>query len=268
MKQKGGFTLIELLVVIAIIAILAAILFPVFAQAKEAAKQTSCLSNTKQIGTASMMYENDYDDVVPIGYYYDEPAGAPNGYVETIWHYELSPYMAEGKFDDTTDQSKGRPATRTCPSSLVRGALAYSMNVRLGGQGAIPDGFDTDPSGAKLTPISKSACSHIAETILFGEGTQNMAWGGNSGAMYWWTPGRVNGWGGDWATTDAQLSSIDGDSTTGDWSVERFQVRYRHNKSANMAFADGHSKARKRGSLKIWNWQATGDTEDTTYTTR
>lgn len=60
-----AFTLIELLVVIAIIAILAAILFPVFAQAKAAAKKISCLSNAKQIGTASMMYNGDYDDMAP-----------------------------------------------------------------------------------------------------------------------------------------------------------------------------------------------------------
>jgi prepilin-type N-terminal cleavage/methylation domain-containing protein/prepilin-type processing-associated H-X9-DG protein len=61
---KRGFTLIELLVVIAIIAILAAILFPVFAQAKEAAKKTACLSNLKQIGLAAVMYAGDYDDYI------------------------------------------------------------------------------------------------------------------------------------------------------------------------------------------------------------
>ena len=68
-RQWGrAFTLIELLVVIAIIAILAAILFPVFAQAKEAAKKTSSLSNGKQQGLCMLVYTADYDDLFPIGY--------------------------------------------------------------------------------------------------------------------------------------------------------------------------------------------------------
>src|SRR5690554_475488 len=66
-RQKLGraFTLIELLVVIAIIAILAAILFPVFAQAKESAKKASCISNLKQMALACLLYSADYDDVMP-----------------------------------------------------------------------------------------------------------------------------------------------------------------------------------------------------------
>ena len=63
--KRHGFTLIELLVVIAIIAILAAILFPVFARAREKARQSSCLSNVKQIGTGLLMYAQDYDEVLP-----------------------------------------------------------------------------------------------------------------------------------------------------------------------------------------------------------
>src|SRR5438067_275349 len=62
---RRGFTLIELLVVIAIIAILAAILFPVFAQARESARMTSCLSNLRQIGTGTLMYIQDYDELYP-----------------------------------------------------------------------------------------------------------------------------------------------------------------------------------------------------------
>jgi prepilin-type N-terminal cleavage/methylation domain-containing protein/prepilin-type processing-associated H-X9-DG protein len=69
MRRKRGFTLIELLVVIAIIAILAAILFPVFAQAREAARKTSCLSNLRQLGTGMLMYTQDYDEMFPLQFY-------------------------------------------------------------------------------------------------------------------------------------------------------------------------------------------------------
>src|SRR5579864_2083597 len=65
-RARNGFTLIELLVVIAIIAILAAILFPVFAQAREQARKTSCLSNQKQISTGFLMYVQDYDETFPL----------------------------------------------------------------------------------------------------------------------------------------------------------------------------------------------------------
>lgn len=77
MQRKLAFTLIELLVVIAIIAILAAILFPVFARAKEAAKQMACLSQAKQVATSVKMYLSDFDDTMPLFYAYNSqpPAG-------------------------------------------------------------------------------------------------------------------------------------------------------------------------------------------------
>src|SRR5438094_5376899 len=87
MRNRNGFTLIELLVVIAIIAVLAAILFPVFAQAREKARQTACLSNCKQIGTAVMMYAQDYDDHPPLWFYEVPKVGL------VYWHYWLKPYV-------------------------------------------------------------------------------------------------------------------------------------------------------------------------------
>ena len=88
MKYRAGFTLIELLVVIAIIAILAAILFPVFAQAKEAAKKTSTLSNAKQSATAMIIYTTDYDDLFPIAQPVDDRFGTQTGIPGAIlWNY-------------------------------------------------------------------------------------------------------------------------------------------------------------------------------------
>lgn len=83
--KARGFTLIELLVVIAIIAILAAILFPVFARAREAARATACRNNLKQIGTAMMMYVQDYDE--QLGHSWID---SPNNWT---WRYYLQPYI-------------------------------------------------------------------------------------------------------------------------------------------------------------------------------
>src|SRR5574337_570391 len=76
MRTRRAFTLIELLVVIAIIAILAAILFPVFARARDKARQATCMSNLKQIGLALMQYEQDYDEANP-GVWFGPISGVP-----------------------------------------------------------------------------------------------------------------------------------------------------------------------------------------------
>jgi prepilin-type N-terminal cleavage/methylation domain-containing protein/prepilin-type processing-associated H-X9-DG protein len=87
MRQRTGFTLIELLVVIAIIAILAAILFPVFARAREKARQTSCLSNVKQISLGIVMYTQDYDNVFPVSRNPQNPSSVD------YWYEMIMPYV-------------------------------------------------------------------------------------------------------------------------------------------------------------------------------
>ena len=91
--KRTGFTLIELLVVIAIIAILAAILFPVFARAREKARQTSCLSNLKQLAVALQMYTQDYDEMTP-AHTDDEPANPPPyNWMYDTFPLRLQPYI-------------------------------------------------------------------------------------------------------------------------------------------------------------------------------
>ena len=101
MKEKRGFTLIELLVVVAIIGILAAILFPVFARARENARRASCLSNLKQIGLGLMQYTQDYDERYPFGLCSTgactNSAKAPNGFMWIgnlwLWPQVIDPYV-------------------------------------------------------------------------------------------------------------------------------------------------------------------------------
>ena len=126
MKIVRAFTLIELLVVIAIIAILAAILFPVFAQAREAARKTSCLSNLKQSGIALLMYAQDYDEeLCPWHAGTDSAgntvAGAPfidGEKFDLAWDRLIQPYMKNGQATGLSEfLTAGR---RTFPSQFGR----------------------------------------------------------------------------------------------------------------------------------------------------
>ncbi|MEO7714797.1 MAG: DUF1559 domain-containing protein [Capsulimonas sp.] len=117
-----GFTLIELLVVIAIIAILAAILFPVFAKAREKARQTACLSNMKQLGLGFAQYTQDYDEIFPCGMY--QAAGAGNNGGQG-WAGQIYPYVKSKQVFTCPDDST--PVDR----NLQQTAMSYAMNQLL-----------------------------------------------------------------------------------------------------------------------------------------
>ena len=129
-QSRHGFTLIELLVVIAIIAVLSAILFPVFAQARESARKATCLSHEKEIGTAIMMYVNDYDEMYPMGYYY-ELGGATAGRRDQ-WCYNIQPYVKNNAiFKCLTDFIPTPPASSSGYMDLTVPALSYIPNYAI-----------------------------------------------------------------------------------------------------------------------------------------
>jgi prepilin-type N-terminal cleavage/methylation domain-containing protein/prepilin-type processing-associated H-X9-DG protein len=158
--MRRGFTLIELLVVIAIIAILAAILFPVFARAREKARQTSCLSNTKQMALAAKMYVADYDGMFPFSHirtqepqynWYERRTGSTYMSSDLFWPDLLYPYIKN-------------EAIFTCPSR-PENWTGYGWNIYLG--------YNTNKTGSPIYEGRHEAeLSAPAETAMIADGRQ------------------------------------------------------------------------------------------------
>ena len=241
--NRRGFTLIELLVVIAIIAILAAILFPVFAQAREKARGASCLSNMKQIGTGLIMYSQDYDESFPRGWYYQQPN------IPTTWRSVITPYIRTGTEQTGENNIRvmagGIWACPSGPSQAVNG---------IGGHGAIlvPPSMS---NGVEFPSVSQTQITRPASVLMATEvgldvngsgSTQGFtedwwAWGGSQWPPVW--EGINSG-----AQYDRDGVPAPADSNGYPWT---YMPRYRHNATANGIYADGHAKAAIKGRL---NW--------------
>ncbi len=131
MPKKHAFTLIELLVVIAIIAILASILFPVFARARENARRASCMSNLKQIGLGMMMYVQDYDETYPmIGFLSGDNITYPDGTVSSSnWIVRVYPYVKSSQLFNCPSNTIAPWTGSTSPSPVSN--TSYGANARL-----------------------------------------------------------------------------------------------------------------------------------------
>jgi len=175
--SRSGFTLIELLVVIAIIAILAAILFPVFAQARDKARAAACISNLKQFGSALMMYTQDYDEKL-VWFYNDQAGTAAGNFRAGYWWNPIYPYVKNG--DVFRCPSVARSAT--CDPDLKPYAdlrhCGFGINVAHVGYGSGDPYFS---AGKAADTKALAAIAEPARTIFLADSAYSPAANQNSG---------------------------------------------------------------------------------------
>ena len=245
-SRRSAFTLIELLVVIAIIAILAAILFPVFAQAREKARQTSCLSNAKQIGTAAMMYVQDYDEMYPLINMAFPQTGSVNCYANFKWSDLIQPYIKNtGVMTCPSDSS----ADRIFRNQADRLAISPGCNTGRSPGGSYSANYLYAFSGIGDAPFGNSmaAVGQPADTVFVAE-TQPTVNG-----QLWAPTAALTGAIGNVATQNRRFILLPNASPPSfgytDGANRRYWVLARHSQFANIIWCDGHAKAMKVGQL-------------------
>ena len=247
--NSNGFTLIELLVVIAIIAILAAILFPVFAQAREKARQASCASNEKQIALACLMYIQDYDDHF---------ASADNELENMQWQVAVQPYIKNGA---AASSWRGTEVggVWSCPDNKVNNYPSYAVPIDV--FNGIWDRGGVPLIDASHYAQSESVIDSPSSKIMLFELGNNTAINGSvpmmiSGNWFWFasTPSSDPSTYTYGKSTDWPLLHGNCDAQTWDgWGGCAFYPIYRHasHTVGNFAFFDGHVKAIKTNGI---NW--------------
>jgi prepilin-type N-terminal cleavage/methylation domain-containing protein/prepilin-type processing-associated H-X9-DG protein len=224
--RQRGFTLIELLVVIAIIAILAAILFPVFAQARSKARQTSSLSNIKQVGLASNMYLQDYDETF-VAAYLIAPSNNAYGFVEPLWPSLLQPYIKNTAIYVEPGNTSRSPYDSNYPDGfqVIIDIGAVGIFAGMGRNACIPD------HKAALAGVSEPANS-----ISFANGSYNVPVGHSLYALNKFSY-YLTGWRG-YLTADP----LCGDNTQANAGGNQAEPARWYNEGANTVFFDGHAK--------------------------
>ncbi|MEM0011139.1 MAG: DUF1559 domain-containing protein [Candidatus Bathyarchaeia archaeon] len=215
--RRRGFTLIELLVVIAIIAILAAILFPVFSRAREQARKTACLSNLKQIGTALMMYAQDWDESLPVAATPCNPANVSPD-TNTPYYVKLGPYVKNWDLF-------GCPSAPFSGYCEGNGTIPHHDSWRAKARGWVPQNFR----------LSYGYSENIQNSYWTGEGRYRLAAlpapadtpviADCMGLMN-------NGYRIGWANVCAAACNPD----------RRTDANSRHTGGGNVVFADGHAR--------------------------
>ena len=255
-RRHSAFTLIELLVVIAIIAILAAILFPVFAQAREKARQTACMSNLKQIGTAALAYNQDYDEMYPMAYYLSPTANSTPNQTQLSWAGLMYPYAKTAQIfrcPSEGDAEFSTPGTFT-PGTPDGFTVTYAYNYYIGGNNSGGDARATQSlpviqqpstlvmmtdSGAAPNPTYNPATVAPEQWKTYKSTSipTSGPWAGKESLR-----GRT-----PWVLVMAGSSLASSSSSPADCGAPRA----RHNGVTNVLWADGHVKAAKIQSFYV-----------------
>jgi prepilin-type N-terminal cleavage/methylation domain-containing protein len=257
--MKRAFTLIELLVVIAIIAILAAILFPVFAQAKNAAKKTQSLSNSKNQITGVIMYTGDTDDVLPFS-----EAGCDNDESQVQWYATVHPYIKNGKTETNSRgelRAYGNDGIFRDPSHPdPKQGQHYGLNRELFPANYCP------ASAADITPsISASAVEAPADKIAVGIKNKNgpfWSYPYFSGDEWMWTARFKRDGSGNVISDGSEIQSglaprdwgyvMNKDCSGDSQSMEECgaALSYRYNGQTIVSYLDGHAASAGKGRLQ------------------